>query len=658
MDEKSKILIVEDEGIVSSDIKQTLLKLNYNVVGIARTGEEAVSKALELQPNLILMDIMLAGKIGGIEASQKIQNLLDIPVIYLTAYADENTISKAKLTNPYGYILKPYDDKTLYFTIEMALFKHSSYLKIKESENLHRSLVELTPFAVAIISDEKILYANPSFLKLYETNSENDVIGKSIFQFFSSRFEQMVRDFWNEKDHNKVQHASVEDKFIKSNKSKLEAEVIIIPSKYFGKDSYQVIIRDIGELKRKERIHQATEKILQSVSLLYSEFEQYEYIRKSVIDLLQFNEVYYSLYNDELKKIEIPDELFLTNQNIQNKEFLLQFSNFIAAANKPQLFLYDDIRNLIIDKTLPQVKLIPQVLAGVPYQINDKLTLIIVIKDDHDASRISNTDIELLTSISLPLTRAVEQKLMEVERKRDLEKLKELNRTKDNFFSIVSHDLRSPFDSIIGFNEILRNDFENLSKDEIYFYLDSMYQTSKHVYNLMNNLLQYSRFQLGKVDFNPKPISLSEVINKNLEMITGKALKKEIQILSNPFDDMNLIVDEDMVNSVFLNILTNAIKFTPRRGRIILFVKKNEDFAEISVRDNGVGMTESEVNNLFKPSHKNSKRGTESEIGTGLGLLLVKEYLEKMGGQIKILSEPDKGTEVIFTLPLKNSKKE
>lgn len=139
---KNNILVVEDEAIVSKDIQQSLKKLGYNIVGAAATGEKAIELASEHKPDLVLMDIMLKGDMSGIDAAEKIKELLKIPVIYLTAYADENTLSKAKVTEPYGYIIKPFKEIDLHTSIEMALYKHSKEREIIKERDFLYALVE------------------------------------------------------------------------------------------------------------------------------------------------------------------------------------------------------------------------------------------------------------------------------------------------------------------------------------------------------------------------------------------------------------------------------------------------------------------------------------------------------------------------------------
>ncbi|MDY9923452.1 response regulator [Methanobacterium sp.] len=138
----TSIMLVEDEIIVAADVKNRLENMGYSVLGIFDTGEEAIQKAGELKPSLVLMDIVLKGEMDGIDAAQNIRELYDIPIIYLTAYSDEKTLERAKVTEPFGYVLKPFEDREIQSAIEMAIYKHQMEKKLKESEEKYRKLVE------------------------------------------------------------------------------------------------------------------------------------------------------------------------------------------------------------------------------------------------------------------------------------------------------------------------------------------------------------------------------------------------------------------------------------------------------------------------------------------------------------------------------------
>ena len=174
----NNILVIEDEAIVSKDIQQSLKKLGYNIVGSAATGEKAVELAIETKPDLVLMDIMLKGKMSGIDAAEKIKQDLNIPIIYLTAYADENTLAKAKVTEPYGYIIKPFKEIDLHTSIEMALYKHTKEREVIKERDFLYSLVENqdTDGVIFVKSNSRLVKVNTNDILFVEALKDYVVV--------------------------------------------------------------------------------------------------------------------------------------------------------------------------------------------------------------------------------------------------------------------------------------------------------------------------------------------------------------------------------------------------------------------------------------------------------------------------------------------------
>lgn len=655
--EKIKILIVEDESIVAADLKHTLIKLNYQVAAVLRTGEEALQKISEEIPDLVLMDIMLSGKLTGIDTVQKMKENYDIPVIYLTAYADETTIQNAKLTEPYGYLLKPFDERTLHFSIEMALYKHKTDHKLKESEERYRNLVENSPIAIGIHSDGKIVFVNSAGVKLFGAISSENLIGKPIMDLVMPSFRDMVRERIKHVAVNISKLEPMEEKLMRLDGTELDVEVTTLGTQFEGKPAVQMIIRDISEVKKRERIHLATSRILQSVNFSDSLEQQYNYLAKTLIDFVVLKNFSIVLHNKPENSISY--EYF--NDEFDERPSPRKFSNglieYTINSARSQLLNKAAISELLKKNEVSLFDKLPAVWMGVPIPISENLTLVFVFKEYFNERYLTEKELELINAVTLPLTRAIERKMIEEENKLTLEKLEESNQTKDNFFSIVSHDLRSPFNSIIGFTEILKQDFDELSKDELKTYINSIYDTSKQINNLLNNLLQYSKFKLGKFEFIPAAIDLKNTIAKNVDILKGSILKKEIKVREDIAENLNVCADENMINSILLNLLTNAIKFSHRGGIINLKAFNTGKSAQIEIKDFGVGMDELTLNKIFKLDSKKVIPGTENELGTGLGLLLVKEFTEKHGGSIYVESKAGKGSTFSITLPLaKNSK--
>ena len=258
--------------------------------------------------------------------------------------------------------------------------------------------------------------------------------------------------------------------------------------------------------------------------------------------------------------------------------------------------------------------------------------------------------------ISYPTSRAIERKLLEREREDLISKLKKLNETKDSLFSLISHDLRSPFNSLLGFSEILATEYETLTREEIKEYLNVIYDTSKNLYGMTNNLLQFSRFQMGRVDFNSAELDIKAMLNHSLKLLRGNTIKKRINVISSVPNGIKVRADEDMLNSILQNLISNAVKFTPKGGDIYISVNKltgsnNINMLQVLIRDTGVGLNNELIGQLFK-EHVQSSPGTDKEYGSGLGLLLVKEFVEKNGGEINVKSVLNEGSTFSFTLPL------
>lgn len=229
--------------------------------------------------------------------------------------------------------------------------------------------------------------------------------------------------------------------------------------------------------------------------------------------------------------------------------------------------------------------------------------------------------------------------------------LKELNEAKDKYFSILAHDLRSPFNSLIGFSDLLENEYENLEKDEIKRSAKNINISAKNLLKLINNLLEWSMFQAGKMEFKPDQENLFMIVEEVINIIQGNALQKSIKIKNEIKDDISVWADKFMLHSIFQNLISNSIKFTDRGGAIKIFAKEDLDFVEIIVSDSGIGIKQEDINKIFDIKKSHSTKGTENESGTGLGLNLCKELIRKHGGEISVESEIGVGTKFIFTLP-------
>lgn len=234
------------------------------------------------------------------------------------------------------------------------------------------------------------------------------------------------------------------------------------------------------------------------------------------------------------------------------------------------------------------------------------------------------------------------------------ETLTEANATKDKFFSIIAHDLKNPLQAIILSSDVLINKFKYMDGMQLIDLIKTINKAGNHLTNLLENLLQWSRSQTGKIEYDPVRVDLQFIASKNLDLFHANALKKNIA-MSYEFPTGKYVnADPNMLDTVFRNLLSNAIKFTPDDGRIVITSKRLNGMVEISVTDTGLGISKEDIDKLFRIDVHHTTVGTSKEYGTGLGLILCKEFIEKHGGTIRVESELGNGSSFKFTLPAEN----
>jgi len=231
-------------------------------------------------------------------------------------------------------------------------------------------------------------------------------------------------------------------------------------------------------------------------------------------------------------------------------------------------------------------------------------------------------------------------------------KLHELNASKDKFFSIISHDLRNPIAGFLNLTEVMSENYDLLSEKESKEFVELLNQSSKQLYNLLENLLQWSRAQTGRIEYEPKMLNLNAIVEDNIDLMMMNLENKHLKVRMEIDPETMIWADENMITTVIRNLLSNAIKFSRKEGMIFIRAKMNESETLVAVDDFGVGIKPETQSKLFQIDKQQSTFGTSNEKGTGLGLILCKEFVEKHGGKIWVESEVNKGSSFKFTLPV------
>jgi two-component system sensor histidine kinase/response regulator len=280
-----------------------------------------------------------------------------------------------------------------------------------------------------------------------------------------------------------------------------------------------------------------------------------------------------------------------------------------------------------------------------PWEKDDLiLTLREAVKSFEQDETILRQNEELL-ELNASLEKKVEERTLQ---------LKDMNATKDKFFSIIAHDLKNPFNTLMGFTELLLDNLDDYTQDKLREFIGILHETSKQSYALLENLLEWSRSQTGRIQLNKENLNIYEIAEDNISLLLNQAAKKRIK-LENEIDlSVVVFADANMIRTVIRNLISNAIKYTRENGSITISSRKNNNKHEISVKDTGLGIKPENKEKLFRIDLNYTTRGTADEGGTGLGLILCREFINKNGGDIWVESVYGEGSTFSFSLPLEN----
>lgn len=260
----------------------------------------------------------------------------------------------------------------------------------------------------------------------------------------------------------------------------------------------------------------------------------------------------------------------------------------------------------------------------------------------------SSGEVAGLVGIMLDITdrKKVEDRIIRSEKQ-----LRKANATKDKFFSIIAHDLKNPFNAILGFSGLLHSDYDKFSDEERRSIIGNLFHASENTARLLQNLLEWAKTQTGNIEFHPELLDLSAMANENISIFKTVAGRKMIQITSEIPEKTYAYGDKNMVSTIFRNLISNAIKFTPIHGKVEVKSSWTENGVEVCITDSGIGLKESDIAKLFNIDNHIQTPGTANENGSGLGLILCREFVELNGGIIRVESIPEKGSSFYFTLP-------
>jgi PAS domain S-box-containing protein len=521
-----------------------------------------------------------------------------------------------------------YDDRGMPLYYNVFLTDISMLKEAEKDLMLIRSIFEASHDGIALINRRKLFLVNEAFVKMFGYKSASEIIGKDPLDFVDVDDIIKVGRNIQSLEEGRESPSRFEFKGIKADEIPIELESSVSSYEAEGEKFIVWSLRDITP-------------------------------QKKAIEALRLSEERYRSITENI------DESFWTAERIRGKLVQVFYTPAIEKITgyKPEKFLEDrflwkkiihpdDLAN-VIENLKRLYKFSDKNYEKLEYRIIDSLGNIIWIENKISVRRDDSGRIIKIFGIVNDITMS---KRAQDELKRSAAELKELNETKDRFISIISHDLRTPFSSILGFTDFLLNE-KDLTEEKRTQYIRFIEESARNMLELVNSLLDWTRLQTGRIKFEPNRINAKQVVDKSIQILSGAALRKGIDLKSELSDNLFIHADENLLLQAINNLISNAIKFTPTGGAITISAApdvKNKSVV-FSVKDTGTGIKEEDIPKLFKVDTKFTTPGTAGEKGSGLGLSLVREIILKHGGDIHVKSQYGKGSEFIFTVPVSST---
>jgi two-component system sensor histidine kinase/response regulator len=629
----ARILVVEDDRVVARDIEQQLLGMGLTVVGVAARADDAVALAREHRPGLVLMDVRLEGGSDGIDAAARIRAEFRIPVIFLTAYADEETLRRASLAEPYGYLVKPFEDSQLRTAIELALYKQEAVQKIRDSE--HRFEVTLSSIADAVIatdSDGRIAFMNPVAEALTGW-VRSDALGQPLDVVFRIVSEQTraplespasrVRRFCEPQKgaHDIVLVSKGGRDFL------IDESAAPILSETGGIVGVVLVFRDASPRRQAE----------QAATLGRANAYMRRALEGSNVGVWTF---------------DMPDGI-LENARTSFVNFWNQYG-----FDPTETITFADI----VERWHPEdrervVGAIRAYLAGetANYEIVCRML------DTQGgfrwrlvrgaASRDQSGKAIQFTGSSVDIT---DRKALEEQLLRAKDAAEAASKAKDEFLANVSHEIRTPMNAILGMTDLMLDTPLNADQNQL---LRTVKSAAGGLLAIINDLLDFSKIEAGMLVLDRGDFFLRATLGEVMRALAMRAHRKGIELICQVHPDVPdaLQGDAGRLRQVLINLVGNAIKFTAR-GEVVLDasivdvpVVEGDVVLRFSVRDTGIGIPRDKQAMIFRAFEQEDMSTTRKYGGTGLGLTIAARLVGMMGGEITVDSTPGRGSEFVFT---------
>ena len=653
---KPTILVVEDESIVARDIRQQLGELGYDPIADTPMAEEALVLAEQLRPDLILMDIQLAGKMNGIEAAEIIRKRFGTPVIFLTAYASESTLSRAKLVEPSGYLIKPFDERSLHTVIEMALYKHQAETRLRHAYDEQSAILNTAIDAFYLLDWQgRLIAVNDASCRMTGYSREELLTMSLEALEADGRAVEIVKTL----ERLKVEGSThLERSQMRKDRRVIDVEMSVTYLKEGGGRLF-CFVRDITERKKSERALRASEAQLE---LFFSQsLDGFFFMmldepvrwndsvdKERVLDYIfghqritKFNQALLDQYRTtpEAFAKRTPGDFFDDNSRAREawRRFLDNGQMHIEIDSHRDdgtaIWVEADYRSLYNEDGLLTGHF------GVQRDLSDR-------KHAEEALRRLNEELEERVA-----TRTAE--FEEAKKQADL-----ANDAKALFLATMSHEIRTPMNGVIGMIDVLQQTSLDTQQREM---VSLAHESSLSLLSIVEDILDFSKIEAGRLEIERAPVALSEVVEKVCSILAPMADTKgvELTLFTDPDIPQVVVGDALRVRQILLNLVNNAIKFSSgplRSGQVAVRAElvestPKEVTVELKVTDNGIGMDERTLARLYDSFTQADASITRQFGGTGLGLTISRNLAILMGGDLTAQSEPGMGSTFRSRIP-------
>ena len=500
-------------------------------------------------------------------------------------------------------------------------------------------------------TESRFIRNNKAHALSFGLNDPDELIGKSDFDFFT---EQAARQAYEDEQMiiKTGQPIIKEEKLTRKDRSDAWFSAIKMP--LWNKEGQIIgtfgISRDITERKRSEFENYALFEITRGITSTNNLDELLKLIHHSLSKVVYAENCFIALYEKKGEMFSFPYFVDKVDVTPAPTSLAKSCSAYVYRTVKPLLLTQQKFDKLVESGEVELIGSNSPSWVGIPLQTLSKVIGVLVLQHYDNENVYSENDVRFLSSIGSQIAIAIDRKKTEEEIKLKNELLQSINAEKDKFFSIIAHDLRGPLSAFVAATQIITEEIQTMSMDEIKEITESMKVSATNIYSLLENLLEWSRLKRGGIDFLPERLNLKKKIVECVNVLSESARKKGINIEVNVSDEIDVLADSHMLEAVIRNLVSNAIKFTTSGGLVNVSAGYIDHTVEIKIKDSGIGMPPELKNRLFQINEKTSRPGTEGELSTGLGLLLCKEFVEKHNGKIWVESEVGKGSTFSFII--------